>query len=73
MTRLRIQADRVIDGCTDRPLEGQAVDIEGSRIVRLAPADGAAEHLLLHVLAKNDDAIGTDKADLRAPVEKPGQ
>ena len=43
MTRLRIQADRVIDGCTDRPLEGPAVHIEGSRIMRLAPADAAAE------------------------------
>ena len=38
MTRVRIQADRVIDGRRDQPLLGHAVDVDGSRITRVAPA-----------------------------------
>src|SRR5262244_1412965 len=43
MTRLRIQPDRVIDGCTDQMLTGQVVDIEGSRIVHVGPAEATSE------------------------------
>jgi imidazolonepropionase-like amidohydrolase len=45
MTRLRIHAERVIDGNREQPLVGQVVDVEGARIVGVGPGDASGSDI----------------------------
>src|SRR5262245_37826730 len=43
MARLRLHADRVIDGRTDHPRTNCVVEVDGTRIARVGPVDDTAD------------------------------